>query len=162
MGDKARIRLVRCGAKLAFALGVILSATGAPAFAQQNAFTVRDASRLLMQIHDGLVNREAGTFLAAFDLGKMSDGRLFKQQITSFIAHADGIRTHFNLNQATMNAGEGEATVDAEMEADLGNGGGQPLHKQATLRFAAEQTASGWKFTDMQPRAFFSTSSGSR
>jgi hypothetical protein len=52
--------------------------------------------------------------------------------------------------------------VDAEMEAEPRNGGGAPLHKQGTLRFVAEPTSSGWKFTDVQPRAFFSTSSGSR
>lgn len=142
----------------ALSIVVLVVMAGTPAFSQQNTFTVGDASRLLMQINDGLVNHQAGRFLAAFDLGKMRDGQLFKQQITSFIAHADDIRTHFNLGQVTMNAGRGEATVYAEMEIDPRNGGGPPRRKQATLRFAAEPTASGWKFTDVQPRAFFSTS----
>ena len=149
---------LRCGVTLISAFGLAVALTGAPAFAQQNTFTVRDASRLLMQINDGLVNRDAGRFLAGFDLARMNQGQLFKQQITSLIAHTDGIRTHFNLDQVTMKAGQGEATVDAEMEADPRNGGGPLLHKRATLRFAAELTSSGWKFIDVQPRAFFSTS----
>jgi hypothetical protein len=150
---------IGCG----LALLVALLLTGNSASSQQNTFTVRDASRLLMQINDGLVNRDPGKFLSAFDLRRMSDGQLFKQQITSLIAHTDAIRTHFNLDQVTMNAGSADATVDAELEADpQGNGGAPPLHKQATLRFTAEQTASGWKFTNVQPRSFFSTSSGTQ
>ena len=156
----SRARLISLGWGLALVL--VLGLTGAPAFAQQKTFTVSDASHLLMQINDGLVNRDAGRFLGAFDLAKMSQGQLFKQQITSLITHVDSVRTHFNLNQVTMKSGIGEATVDAEMEADPRIGGGPPLHKQATLRFAAEDTAFGWKFTDVRPRSFFSTSSGSR
>lgn len=156
MASRARLIALGCG------LALVLALAGAPAFPQQNTFAVADASHLLIQINDGLVNRNPDRILAAFHLGKMRNGQLFKQQITSFVAHADSIRAHFNLDQVTMNGGQGEATVDAEMEADPRSGGGPPLHKKATLRFAAEQTASGWKFTDVQPRSFFSTSSGSR
>jgi hypothetical protein len=46
------------------------------------------------------------------------------------------------------------------MEADTGNGGAT-LHKEATLSFAAAKAGSGWKFIDVQPRSFFSTSSTS-
>jgi hypothetical protein len=126
----------------------------------QKTFSTHDASTLLNQINDGLVNRSAGKFLSAFDLSRMDNSQTFKQQITSFIAHADSIRMHFNLTGVSMEGHQGEATVDAEMEADTGSGAA-PLHKQATLRFVAVQTGSGWKFVDVQPRSFFSTSSAS-
>jgi hypothetical protein len=164
MGNRARLLSLgsRLALEIALTIVLVVALAGVPALSQQTTFTARDASRLLMQINDGLVNRNASRFLAPFDLNKMSGGLLFKQQITSLLAHTDGIRTHFNLDQVTVNAGQGEATVDAEMEADTRNGAGPPLHKQATLHFVAEPTASGWKFIDLQPRSFFSTSSGSR
>jgi hypothetical protein len=126
----------------------------------QNGFTVHDASRLLNQINDALINRQPGRFLAAFDLAKMADGQLFKQQVTSFISHSDSIRLHFNITETAMNGAQGAATVDAEMEADPRDGNTPPVRKQATLRFVAEHTSPGWKFTDVQPRSFFSMSSG--
>lgn len=126
----------------------------------QNAFSARDASALLNQINDGLVNSSVGKFLAAFDLSRMDNGQLFKQQITSFISHADSIRMYFNLTSAAMNGNQGTATVDVQMEADIGNGG-EPLHKEATLNFTAGQAGAKWKFIDVQPRSFFSTSSTS-
>lgn len=126
----------------------------------QKAFSTRDASALLNQINDALVNRSAGKFLSAFNLSRMENSQLFQQQITSFIAHTDSIRMHFNLTSARMNGDHGDATVDVQMEADRGNGG-TPLHKEATLSFVATKAGSGWKFTDVQPRSFFSLSSAS-
>ena len=126
---------------------------------QKSVFTARDASVLLRQINDGLVVRQSGKVLQAFDLVKMRDGALFRQQITSFLSHTDSIRMHFNITNATIDGEKGTATVDAEMEADSGDGNTPPLHKQATLRFVAEHAGAGWKFTDVQPRNFFSTSS---
>jgi hypothetical protein len=126
----------------------------------QNAFSAHDASALLNKMNDALVNRSAGRFLSAFNLSRMENSQLFKQQITSFIAHTDSIRMHFNLTSARMNGDHGDATVDVQMEADTGNGG-TPLHKEATLSFVAANAGSGWKFTDVQPRSFFSLSSAS-
>ena len=126
----------------------------------QKTFSARDASALLNQMNDALVNRSAGRFLAAFDLSRMENGPLFKQQISSFIAHTDSIRMHFNLTSASMNGNQGAATVDVQMEADTGNGG-EPLHKEATLNLVAGQAGAKWKFIDVQPRSFFSTSSAS-
>jgi hypothetical protein len=126
----------------------------------QAVFGVGDASKLLRQINDGLVNGKAGKFLSAFDVARMSDGQLFKQQVMSFFSHTDSIRIHFNLTEATMNGDKGAATVEAEMEADPRDGNTPPLHKQTTLHLLAEHTVAGWKFTDVQPRSFFSTSSG--
>lgn len=135
---------------------------GALAQAAQNqkTFSAHDASILLNQMNDGLVTRSAGKFLAAFDLTRMDNGQIFKQQISSFISHTDAIRMHFNLTNAGMNGGQGVATVDVQMEADMGNGGA-PLHKEATLSLVAEQAGSGWKLIDLRPRGFFSTSSNS-
>ena len=124
---------------------------------QQNPFTFTDAAKLLQRMNDALVNRQAGKFLSAFDVTKMRNGPLFKQQITSFISHSDSIRMHFNLTQVTMSGTQGAATADAELEADMGNGG-EPLYKQASLHFIAEKTGTAWEFVDVQPRSFFSSS----
>src|SRR6185437_8855187 len=132
----------------------------AQAAQNQKTFSAHDASILLNQMNDGLLTRSAGKFLAAFDLTRMDNGQLFKQQISSFISHTDAIRMHFNLTNAGMNGGQGVASVDVQMEADTGNSGA-PLHKEATLSLVAEQAGSGWKFIDLQPRAFFSKSSNS-
>jgi hypothetical protein len=88
----------------------------------------------------------------------MADGQLFRQQVTAFFGQTGVIRVHFNLAQAVMEDGKGVATVDMEMEADLRDDGRPPVRKQATLRFVAEKSSDGWKFTDVQPRTFFSIS----
>lgn len=137
-------------------LGSVPAQTTAP----QNVFGVSDAAKLLRQVNDGLINGKAGKFLSAFDVAKMTDGQLFKQQVTAFLSHTDSIRTHFNLTEAAMDGEKGTATVEAELEADPRDGNTPPLHKQATLRFVAERTPAGWKFIDVQPRSFFSTSAG--
>jgi len=110
-------------------------------------------------MNQGLIARQAKTFLASFDLAQMSDGQLFRQQIQSFIAHTDAIRLHFNITSAAMDGDKGVASADVEMEADTGSST-VPLYKQATLNFIAERVSSGWKFTDVQPRTFFSLSQG--
>jgi hypothetical protein len=127
----------------------------------QDVFSAGDASKLLRQVNDGLINGKAGKFLSAFDLARMTDGQLFKQQVTSFLSHTDSVRTHLNLTETAMDGEKGTATVEAELEADPRDGNTPPLHKQATLHFVAERTSAGWKFTDVQPRSFFSISGGS-
>lgn len=146
-------------------LAVVVCSLGLTASLAQNAppqdvFRVADASKLLRQINDGLINGKAGKFLSAFDLARMTDGQLFKQQVTSFLSHTDSIRTHLNLTETAMDGEQGTATVEAELEADPRDGNTPTLHKQATLHFVAEHTSAGWKFTDVQPRSFFSTASG--
>ena len=125
----------------------------------QSAFTKADASALLNQMKQGLIVRQAKTFLASFDLAQMSDGQLFRQQVQSFISHTDSIRIHFNVTNAAMDGDKGAASADVEMEADTGSGT-VPLYKQATLNFTALRESSGWKFVDVQPRTFFSLSQG--
>lgn len=152
------IRVIRRALPLAMGMAFLWAASveSVPA-QQQNQFTASDAASLLERMNDALVNRQAARFLSAFDLTKMRNGPLFKQQITSFIAHSDSIRMHFNLTQVSMARTQGAAEVDAELEADMGNGG-EPLYKQATLHFIAEKTGAAWKFVDVQPRSFFSSS----
>ena len=150
--------VIRRALPLVLVMAFLLGASIEPVPAQQQApFTFTDAATLLQRMNDALVNRQAGKFLSAFNLTRMQEGPLFKQQITSFISHSDSIRMHFNLTQVTMSGAQGAATADAELEADTGNGG-EPLYKQATLHFIAEKTGTAWKFIDVQPRSFFSNS----
>ena len=123
-----------------------------------DAFNDRVATQLLNQIAEALVSHNQRKMLGAFDIAKMTDGPLFRQQITSLFQQTGIIRVHFNLDQAATEEGKGMATADLEMEADLRDDSRPPIRKQARLRFVAEQSADGWKFTDVQPRAFFSTS----
>jgi hypothetical protein len=123
-----------------------------------NGFNERAATQLLNQIAEALVSHNQRKMLGVFDVTKMTDGPLFRTQITSLFGQTGIIRVHFNLDQAAMEDGKGVATVDWEMEADLRDDTRPPVRKQARLRFVAEKSAEGWKFTDVQPRAFFSTS----
>jgi hypothetical protein len=122
-----------------------------------NAFSETTASKLLHQITDGLGARNLNQVLGTFDLAKMRDGALFRQQMVSFIAQAENIRIHFHVTEASLNGGTGVATADVEMEADPRDSNNPlPIHKQDRLHFNAETTSSGWKFTDVRPRTFFS------
>lgn len=122
----------------------------------QSAFTDDAASGLLSRITNGLESRNQTKVLAAFDLAAMPDGELFKQQIVSFMSHTENIRIHINLVQTSVEAGKGTAEADVEMEAAPRDSNANPVHKQARLVFTAENTPAGWKFTDVQPRPFFS------
>jgi hypothetical protein len=129
----------------------------APANPEQSAFTDRIASQLLDQIAAGLVAHNQKKMLSAFDLAKMADGQLFKQQITSFFSQTGSIRVHFNLLQVSMEGTQGIVTVNVELEAGPLESNDLPLRKNAQLRLVAENSGGGWKLTGVQPRAFFST-----
>lgn len=121
------------------------------------AFTERDASDLLRQISQGLVSRNQKQVLSAFDLSRMQNGLLFRQQIVSFIAHAENIRLYFHVAQVSTTADKNEAEATVEMEADQrGSINATPVHKQARLHLTAQRTSDGWKLTEVQPRGFFS------
>jgi hypothetical protein len=124
----------------------------------EDVFNDRAATQLLNQIAEALVSHNQRKMLEAFDVPKMTDGPMFRQQIISLFAQTGIIRVHFNLDQAAMEDGKGKATVDLEMEADLRDDNRPPIRKQARVSLVAEKSADGWKFTDVQPRAFFSTS----
>ncbi len=159
-----------------FALAAILlfAAPGSPLKFQQpgptltqgqsepSSFNDRIAATLIGQIKESLQGHSQKKLLAAFDLVKMKDGALFKQQINSFFDQTGAIRVHLNLQQAfteetQMKVTQGVALLDAEMEAEALDGNAPSLHKHLQLRLIAEPGASGWKITDVQPRSFFST-----
>jgi hypothetical protein len=123
----------------------------------ESTFTDRDASLLLSQIADGLGGHNARKMLGAFDIGKMTGGPAFRQQVSSFFSQTATIRAHFNLVQTGLEQGRNFATVDAEIEAAPLDDRLPPIHKQAQLRFLAEGSDGAWKFTDVQPRTFFSS-----
>lgn len=161
MPDKRAAVGIRAAVLLAVAACFISRAVSpAQTTPPQNVFGMDDASKLLRQMNDGLVNGKAGKFLSAFDVARMTEGQLFKQQVTAFFSHTDSIHTHFNLTNTAMEGEKGSATVVAELEADPRDGNTPPFRKQAMLHFVAEHTPAGWKFTDVQPRSFFSASPG--
>jgi hypothetical protein len=128
--------------------------------AKENSFTEHTASQLLDQLTAGLVEHNQKKMLGAFDLSKMPDGPLFRQQVTAFFAQTGNVRFHFNILEVSTdgsNGSKGFAEVAVEMDAEVREAITPPLRKQATLRFVAESGPAGWKFTDVQPRAFFST-----
>lgn len=121
-----------------------------------SSFTDRTASALLGHIASGLRAHNPDRMLGAFDIGKMADGPLFKQQVTSLFDQTVTIRVHFNQIQTTAADGKGMATVTVEMEAERSDDRIPPLRKHEQLSLTAENSSGTWKFTDVQPRSFFS------
>lgn len=122
----------------------------------QTAFNDSVAAGLLNQIAYGFESGNQEKVLRAFDLARMPQGQLFKQQIVSFFSHTESIRIHINLVQTSVENGKGTAEADVEMEAAPRGSEAPPVHKQDRLRFTAENTPAGWRFTDVQPPTFFS------
>ena len=150
----------RLGFALTAALTWILCAgpaspAGQSGFAQ-DSFSDRTAHALLEQIASGLVAQNRKRMLGAFDLDKMTDGPLFKQQVSSLFSQTVNIRVHFDQIQTSVEEGRGIATVEFELEAGRTDDRLPPLYKQAQLHLVAENTNGKWKFTDVQPRTFFS------
>ena len=129
--------------------------------AKDSSFTLATAAHLLDQLTVGVVAHNQGKMLGAFDVSKMSDGPLFRQQVTNFFRQTGTIRFHFNILEVAMdttNPEKGIAEVAVQMDVEvLREAITPPLRKQATLHFVAESGPTGWKFTDVQPRTFFST-----
>jgi len=125
--------------------------------AEPASFNDHAAAVLLGQIKESLQGHSQKKLLASFDLTRMKDGALFKQQINSFFDQTGTIRVHFNLQQASTEENKDVAVLDAEMEAEALDGNTPSLHKHVQLRLTAEPSASGWKITEVQPRSFFST-----
>jgi hypothetical protein len=151
---------------IVFAVLLLQTVSGEPAFASQQsaaqekddpaAFTDRIAARLLDQAREGLEARMAKKTLGAFDLSRMSGGPAFKNQITAFLNQYETIRVHFNLLEVSTTGAEATVTVDVEMEENLPGDVSAPIHKHTQLSFTAQNGSKGWKFTDVQPRSFFS------
>jgi hypothetical protein len=118
-------------------------------------FDAQAASRMLLQLSEALQGHSQKQFLALFDLDRMKDGALFKQQINSFFGQADSIRVHLNLVDTSVDGGKASLAVDAEMEAQPRDGGA-PTRRNERLNFAVGRVDDTWKFVDVQPRSFFS------
>jgi hypothetical protein len=120
-----------------------------------NAFDAQAASRLLLQLSEALQGHSQKQFLSLFDLDKMKDGALFRQQVNSFFAQTESIRVHLNLVDTSIDGDKASLAVDAEMEAQPSNGGA-PARRNERLNFVVAKVGDSWKFVDVQPRSFFS------
>jgi hypothetical protein len=120
-----------------------------------SAFDAQMASRLLLQLSEALQGHSQKQFLALFDLAKMRDGSLFKQQINSFFSQTESIRAHLNLADTSVDGEKANIAVDAEMEAEPSNGS-VVSRRNERLNFVVAVSGNTWKFIDLQPRSFFS------
>jgi hypothetical protein len=134
----------------------LAQAAAAPGVEESDAFTSDIAAKLLNQFRGGLEGHMQNQALSAFDLSRMSGGQAFKNQIVSFFDRNGSIRVHFHVLNAFTENGKGVATVDVEMELEQQGSTAPPERRHAQLRFTAERAGSGWKFTGVQPRSFFS------
>jgi hypothetical protein len=137
----------------AFFFAVLLPAQSKPA-PLQSVFDEKAASQMLLQLSEALQGHSQKQFLTLFDLERMKDGALFKQQISSFYLQTESIRVHMNLGEITVEGENVTVSVDAEMEAEPRNGG--PIARQNEIITFTVANAGGWKFIDVQPRSFFS------
>lgn len=119
------------------------------------AFDEQAASRMLLQLSEALQGHSQKQFLGLFNLDRMKDGPLFKQQINSFFGQTDSIRVHLNLVDTSLDGNKANLAVDAEMEAAPGNGGA-PERRNERLNFVVANEGNRWKFIEVQPRSFFS------
>ena len=133
----------------------IAQAQSAPQQPSPGAFDAQTASRMLLQLSEALQGHSQKQFLGLFDLDRMKDGPLFKQQINSFFGQTDSIRVHLNLVDTSIDGDKANLSVDAEMEAQPSNGGA-PTRRNQQLNFAVARAGGRWKFVDVQPRSFFS------
>lgn len=135
---------------------VVLQAQGAPQQQPPPAtFDAQTASRMLLQLSEALQGHSQKQFLALFDLDRMKEGALFKQQINSFFSQTDSIRVHLNLVETSIDGDKANLAVDAEMEAEPRNAGAVSRRKER-LNFLVTNAVNSWKFVDLQPRSFFS------
>jgi len=142
-------------------LMALLSATLAEAQAAppkqppQNAFDAKTASQQLRQLSEALQGQSQKKFLALFDLDRMKDSALFRQQIASFFSRTISIRVHLNLGETTVEGDRATIAVDAQMEAEPGDG--SPIvRRNDRLNFTVANSGGTWKFVELQPRSFFS------
>jgi len=120
-----------------------------------SAFDAQVASRMLLQLSEALQGHSQKQFLGLYDLDRMKDGPLFKQQINSFFGQTDSIRVHLNLVDTSFDGDKTKLAVDAEMEAQPSNGGA-PGRRNERLTFTVVRVGDKWKFVEVQPRSFFS------
>jgi hypothetical protein len=140
-----------------FVLSVLLLLRrGAPQNAPpEKAFDEAAASRLLMQLSEALEAHIQKQFISAFDLEKMKEGAIFRQQINAFFSHTESFRVHMNLAEVNVEGERATVVVDAELEGQPANSG-PAWRRNQQLNFVVAGTAGNWKFIEVQPRSFFS------
>ena len=122
---------------------------------QPGTFDTQTAASLLRQLSEALQGQSQNKFLALFDLPRMKDSALFKQQIASFFSQTIAIRVHLNLGETAVEGDKATIAVEAEMEAEPANGG--PIaRRNDRLKFTVASAGGTWKFVELQPRSFFS------
>jgi len=138
-------------------LSVTLGAAQAapPKQPPQNAFDAQTASQLLRQLSEALQGQSQKKFLALFDLGRMKESAIFRQQIASFFSRTISIRVHLNLGESAVEGDRATVAVDAQMEAEPGDGG-PIVRRNDRLNFTVANSGGTWKFVELQPRSFFS------
>jgi hypothetical protein len=142
-------------AAIALFVRVAATQTKAPQAPAENAFTDRTASQLLRQLSESLQGHSQKQFLALFELAKMKDGPLFKQQVASFFSQTESIRVHLNLAETSAEAHNAIIAVDAEMEVEA-RSGAPASRRHERVTFSAANIGGHWKLIDVQPRSFFS------
>ncbi len=119
------------------------------------AFDAQAASHLLLQLSESLQGQSQKHFLELFDLSRMKNGALFRQQVSSFFSKTISIRVHMNLLDTSFEGDKATLAVDAQMEAEPG-AGGAITRRNGRLNFAVARAGDKWKFVEVQPRSFFS------
>jgi hypothetical protein len=119
------------------------------------AFDAQTASHLLLQLSESLQGQSQKHFLELFDLSRMKEGALFRQQVSSFFSKTISIRVHLNLVDSSLGTDKATLAVDAEMEAEPG-AGGAITRRNERLTFSVGRVGDKWKFVEVQPRSFFS------
>jgi hypothetical protein len=122
---------------------------------QQSAFDAQTASSLLRQLSEALQGQSQKKFLALFDLDRMKDSGLFKEQVQSFFSQTISIRVHLNLGETAVEGDKATIAVEAQMEATPSNGG-PTARRNDRLNFTVANSGGTWKFVELQPRSFFS------
>lgn len=118
-------------------------------------FTESDAKPLLVQIVSALAEHNSRRMLGAFDLARMKDGALFRQNTESFFRQTGTIRAHYNIVQIAMDGEHRAADVAMEIEAARLDDNLPPVYKQEQLHLLFEKSATGWRIVELQPRSFF-------
>jgi len=152
--ENVRSRLTIVFMALLFAI-LAPAQTAPPKQPPQSAFDTQTASRLLRQLSEALQGQSQKKFLALFDLPRMKDNALFRQQIASFFSQTIAIRIHLNLGATAVEGDRAALAVEAQMEAEPASGG--PIaRRNDRLNFTVANSGGTWKFVEMQPRSFFS------
>jgi hypothetical protein len=122
----------------------------------ETTFSDSAAATLLRQLSSSLQGHSKKSFLALFDLEKMKDGPLFKQQIDAFFARTESIRIHLNLLETSppYQIGGEAMAVYAEMEVQPSDGGAA-WRRSERLVFTAVRAGSRWKLNGVSPRFFY-------